>query len=143
MMEEMKTVEYEKIGGELIDTIVRTESSISTSEGELVRKKEKFYHIASCGHVVKSVEELGGKCGYKSCGAICCELCLKTCARCAKTICPVHQKLHGGYAFCPSCWLIAKLFGFKHHVREEERQASPEEKSRLRGLLSKLFSPRR
>jgi hypothetical protein len=137
--DEIETIEVEKLAGELIDTIGAVRTVITTEEGRIVKKRLRQVYVASCGHVVRSSEELGGKCMYKDCNAICCSSCLKLCSRCMKAICPKHQKLHNGFILCPRCKIIALFFGFKG-TREQE--TGSEKESTLRKILAKLFSGR-
>lgn len=142
--DEIETIEFEKIAGELTDTVGAVRTLITTEEGRVVKKRMRQLYVASCGHIIRNSEELGGKCTYKNCNAICCSTCLKFCSRCMKALCPAHQKLHNGYVLCPRCKIIAMLLGFKHNVSEEgEKQTNSPEKSALRKILSKLLSARR
>ena len=108
---EYEEVEEEILAGEIGFILSRDKRAI-TQHG---LRKIKLRFFASCGHLIHSLEELGGKCQHKSCDALVCRECLRTCQRCMKLICPKHQKIHNGAILCPTCKMVAIFFGFSPH----------------------------
>ena len=106
---------YEEIEEEVVEesmglrgTIVRRRKRIVDSyEGvRIVDRKE--VSIAACGHVVRSSQDVGGKCCV--CGRIVCRNCLRICERCLKPVCPKHTKVYEGKFYCSSChWKVALM----------------------------------
>lgn len=131
--DEYEAVEEEVLVGDANGVLIRDRRSIAQTQGGLRRRRVGSRFLASCGHLIHSIEEVGGVCKHKNCNAIVCRDCLRACERCGKLLCPKHQKLHNGAVLCPTCKLIAVFFGFSPRSQE---QVSPRTQ---RSITSSIF----
>lgn len=112
--QQLETIEQDIIAGKLSaksnQVLQKVHRSIGVQDGIIKKKKTGLRHIASCGHLIHDLTEIGGKCMIKNCEALVCKECARICQRCLKLLCPKHQKIHNGKVYCPKCKLIM-MFG--------------------------------
>jgi hypothetical protein len=113
--EKYETVDEEILGGELHnnqgEVLARDRRILFQEDGLLKRRNTRLRFLASCGHLIHSSDEIGGRCEHKNCNALVCRDCLRICERCFKPVCPKHAKIHNGRVYCPTCKWIVFFFG--------------------------------
>jgi hypothetical protein len=144
--EEYEFVDEEVLDGELSnnqgEVLARNRRIISQEEGLLRRRNIRSRFLASCGHLIHSLDELGGRCGYKNCNALVCRDCLRICERCFKPLCPKHAKIHEGKVYCPTCKWIVFFFGSlvnREGSFNEVQLSQPQPRAERKGILYRLF----
>jgi hypothetical protein len=142
--EEYEVVDEEILGGELSnnqgEVLTRNVRVISQGGGLLRRRNVRLRFLASCGHLIHSLDELGGRCGYKNCNALVCRDCLRICERCFKPLCPMHTKLHNGKVYCPTCkWIVIFFGSFGDRERNPSQVPQLQPRIERRGIFRNLF----
>jgi len=130
------------LSADLNETLARNRRILIQDQNSLKRKDIKLRFLASCGHLIHNLDELGGRCGHKNCNALVCRNCLRICERCFKPLCPKHTKLHNGRVHCPTCKWIVLFFGnFINRERSFNQTELPQLQPRAerRGTLHNLF----
>ncbi|MGQ9469220.1 MAG: hypothetical protein ACUVTD_05270 [Nitrososphaerales archaeon] len=128
--EEYEVTEEDVLAGEANNVLARETRTIS--HGGLRRGRVRLRFIAACGHLIHSLDEVGGVCQHKNCSALVCRNCFKACERCMKLLCPKHQKLHKGMILCPTCKMLALLLGLSP---SNTRQQSSSQRNSISSLL--------
>jgi len=137
--EEIETVEYDAIIGEINRILKAKRKRIVTENGKIIKETVGHFYTASCGHLIHDSSEIGGKCSIKECNSIVCKDCLKQCSRCLRALCTQHQHRHNdGLVYCPKCKIIVMLVGGLVS-RKPSRNESGRSLSRSLGEL--LFGP--
>lgn len=98
-----------EVDGEPNQVIQASKKSLNLQRGS--KQKITFRFVASCGHFIHDLSEIGGRCKVEDCQLLICKDCSRVCSRCLKLLCPKHQKLQDGLVFCPTCKWIVKIFG--------------------------------
>jgi hypothetical protein len=142
--EEYEAVDEEVLGGELSnnlgEVLARNERVMSQREGLLRRRNIRWRFLASCGHLIHSLDELSGRCQHKNCNALVCRDCLRICERCFKSICPKHSKFHNGRVYCPTCkWIVFFFWSFVNKERNFNQLPQPQPRTERSGILYNLF----
>lgn len=112
-----KVTTEESVGDEITeDGIIRNTEEKTTIDGSgLTIGISNQVRFAGCNHVVKSVDDIGGKC-YK-CSTVVCKSCISACMDCGKGICRKHRFVtEKGEIYCSSCkwkYFFKKFMGFK------------------------------
>jgi len=113
--EEMETIEQELLADILKaqpnQVLQSSKKTINLQGGVVQKQKVSFLYLASCGHLIHDVNEIGGKCQVDGCDSIVCKSCARVCERCRKLLCPKHQKMHDGKVYCSRCKIIVMLLG--------------------------------
>ena len=120
---DLRTTETDILAGELLEErppLHSVRRTIRLRDGVFERNTQGLKYVASCGHLIHSAEEVGGRCQFNNCGSIVCIACIRNCQRCGKALCKKHQRIDGDAVYCPRCkeWVdsikaIKRLLGFK------------------------------
>ncbi len=88
-----------------------TRKVVEAVEGIVRKNTFTIINFASCGHPLRSGQDIGGKCQIEGCISIPCNRCFRLCDRCGAGLCNRHQKKRAdGTVFCKSCrWKIMIL----------------------------------
>jgi len=115
MSEPIESTEEEIIGGTISEGAKARETRelVQFVDGVIKKNVVVRTNFASCGHIVRSMEAIGGKCQVEGCRNIPCSRCFRLCARCGKGLCNSHQKLRKGEAFCNRCSWIVTFIGWR------------------------------
>ncbi|MGH9921367.1 MAG: hypothetical protein ACRD38_01300 [Nitrososphaerales archaeon] len=107
--------EEEILSGTITETNKAKDTKKIFQVVEGIVRKDTFTRVsfASCGHLLHSSQDVGGKCTIENCSNIPCAGCFRLCARCQKGLCNRHQKLWKGFAFCGSCHWKILLIGWR------------------------------
>jgi len=130
------------LSANLNETLVRNRRILIQNENSLKRKDIRLRFLASCGHLIHGLEELGGRCQHKGCDALVCRDCLRICERCFKLLCPKHAKLHNGRVYCPTCkWIVFFFGGFANRgiASSEAQLLQLQPRAGRRGILRNIF----
>lgn len=138
--DEYEVVDEEILAGEISsdqnEILTKDRKVISQGQGTFRRINIRSRFLASCGHLIHSLDEVGGRCQHRNCSALVCRDCLRVCKRCLKLVCPNHSKLHDGDVYCPTCkWIV--LFGLWRSERNSNDTLAQQQKNR--GILYYLF----
>lgn len=136
--EEIETVEYDAIIGEIDRILKAKRKRIVTENGKIIKETVGHFYTASCGHLIHDSSEIGGKCSIKECNSIVCKDCARICQRCMKLLCPQHQKLDNGSVYCPRCKIIVMLVGGLVSKKPGRNESG---RSLSRSLGELLFGP--
>lgn len=113
MSEPIESSEEEIIGGTVSEgsKVHETREVVRYVDGVPTRNTVTRVSFASCGHPVRNVADIGGRCQAEGCTNITCAECFRQCDRCGLGLCNTHQKRKSdGNLFCGSCnWKIIIL----------------------------------